>query len=222
MNSCMGPLLTRQLIQGAVLEGDHSILPIVEATVVNPKESSLKLNATIFLDTGASLSLIRNDTAAALGLNGTATTVTMGKIGGHEETFVTKIYTLLVQAVDKGPRYKVKALGIPKICSDIENMDTRSYAEQFKLDPEKLRRGQGGEPDILIGVDHPKFHASPTSVKGSIGVKFSILGPVIFGTEQIYENKQKSEIICLQQLRHSSDVDLTDFWATEQIGRAHV
>ena len=50
----------------------------------------MQKQGNILLDSGAQISLIRNETAVSLGLKGKNTSITITKVGGDEETIATK------------------------------------------------------------------------------------------------------------------------------------
>ena len=52
------------------------------------------------LDSGAQISLIRQDTAKIFGLKGKDISITITKVGGEEETMKTKEYKVQVASID--------------------------------------------------------------------------------------------------------------------------
>ena len=70
------------------------ILPVTSANILNSKGFFIRGN--VLLDSGAQISLIRQGTAEALGLNGQDVAVAITKVGREEETLKTKKYTVTV------------------------------------------------------------------------------------------------------------------------------
>ncbi|XP_048590227.1 uncharacterized protein LOC116612667 isoform X1 [Nematostella vectensis] len=77
---------------GTALESENTsvILPVLTANIHGQKQ------ANVLLDTGAQISLIRNDTADLLGLVGKDTYITITKVGGEDKSMKTKVYKVPV------------------------------------------------------------------------------------------------------------------------------
>lgn len=97
---------------------NHSaLLPIINANIHG--QDGIQKHANILFDTGAQVSLIRNDTASAFGLQEKDTSVTITKVGGEEEILQNKVYFVPVESLDDGRRYSIKAFGIPSISEEV-------------------------------------------------------------------------------------------------------
>lgn len=87
------PLLHKTVALGIAaapaLDSIGIILPVVTATLQG--QDGMQKQGNILLDSGAQISLIRNDTAALLGLKGRDTSITITKVGGDEETITIKV-----------------------------------------------------------------------------------------------------------------------------------
>lgn len=84
----------------------HSaLLPIITANIYG--QDGIQKDANILFDTGAQVSLIRNDTASAFGLKKKDTSVTITKLGGDEEILQNKVYCVPVESLDDGRRYSI-------------------------------------------------------------------------------------------------------------------
>ena len=95
----------------AVAAGQGVLLPVISAIICG--QNGVQKNGNVLLDTGAQVSLIRNDTALMLGLKGKDTSVTITKIGGEEESMQTKVPCVPVESLDDGRRYPIKLSGYP-------------------------------------------------------------------------------------------------------------
>ena len=74
-------------------------------------QNGLQKQANVLLDTGAQISLIRNDIADLLGLVRKYTHITVTKVGGEGETMKTKVYKVPICTTKSGKTYTVKAIG---------------------------------------------------------------------------------------------------------------
>ncbi|XP_064651668.1 uncharacterized protein LOC135502643 [Lineus longissimus] len=120
-----------------------------------------------------------------------------------------------VQSVNGNSRFSIKVIAIPKIGEDIAYV----YVEHLKgvvgNEFAALNRASG-PVDILIGIDHAKFHGGTTHVNERFAIRNSILGPVVFGAASLNSEMTYSEY----HVSLLEPVDITAFWATEQMGVA--
>ena len=193
------------------IDESEAVLPIISANLSN--SSGFFKRANVLLDSGAQISLIRQDTAATLGLQGQNVTVSITKIGGEEETIKTKRYTVAISSVDGNRQYSVKAIGIPVISDDIKSINTSSCSELFGLQGQKFHRGRG-HVDLLIGIDHAHMHSGETKQANHLVARHSPLGWVIFGSRP----GKKLDAMHILHVKYAVPVDLTDFWTTESMG----
>ena len=195
----------------AFTENQEALLPVISANICD--QNGVYKRGNILLDTGAQVSLIRNDTAEVLGLKGKDTSVTITKVGGEEETMKTKEYRVPVNSLDDTRKYSVKAIGIPCIGDDITAVQTSKLADLLCVPNEKIHRGKG-QIDMLIGIDHAHIHTGQTKQVGQLVARKTPLGWVVFGGST--ETLSSSSRILFVKL--SMPVDLTDFWTTETMG----
>lgn len=198
----------------SVMSCSENLLPVLRVTGFNPKTISSK-TGTLLFDSGSQLSLIRADFARELGLEGMDIVIRIVTVGGREELFETKAYKLQVQAVDGSSRYSLKVIAIPKIGEDIKTVNPKQWSGVLENHAATLNRGSG-PVDILIGIDHAKFHTGNTEVLEQFALRNSILGPVIFGSTSIDPEKTFS----LYHVALPEPVDITAFWTSEQMGVA--
>ena len=189
----------------------EAILPVISTNISNSKGFFKRGN--VLLDSGAQISLIRQETAEALGLNGQDVAVTITKVGGEEETLKTKKYTVTVSPINESRQYSVKAIGIPVISDNITAVNTSRLPEMFGLQTDKFRRGNG-PVDLLIGIDYAFMHSGETKQVDHLMARHSPLGWVIFGARP----GETSGATPILHVKYATPVDLAAFWTTEAMG----
>jgi hypothetical protein len=92
------PFLHRNGSQRAVVTSvttdQQALLPVISVNIDG--ENNLYKRGNVLLDSGAQLSLIRQETAETLGLEGDNISITLTKVGGEEEEIRTKVYKVQV------------------------------------------------------------------------------------------------------------------------------
>ena len=194
-------------------ETHSALLPIITANIHG--QDGVQKRGNVLFDTGAQVSLIKNETASTLGLKGKDTSVTITKVGGEEESMQTKVYRVPVESLDNGRRYSIKAIGIPSISEEVTTVRMSEITDLLGLKNEKLRRGKG-EVDLLIGIDHAHMHTGESKQAGQLVARHTPLGWVVFGGSS-GEVQETSRIL---HVKFEMPVDLTDFWKTETMGVA--
>ena len=188
------------------------MLPVIAGNICG-SNGVYKLGNILF-DSGAQISLIRNDTADSLHLSGKDITVNIVKVGGDEEVVQTKMYVVKVAGMDETKKHTIKAVGIPCISEEVKGVRLNELAQQFDLPREKIRRGRG-QVDVLVGIDHAYMHTGLTKHANHLVARKSPLGWVIFGSAQGDVSARTASVF---HVRFSTPVDLTDFWTTESMG----
>ena len=210
------PLLHRNGNQRAavtsVTADQEALLPVVSANIGG--KNNLYKRGNVLLDSGAQLSLIRQDTAERLELERDNISITLTKVGGEEEEITTKVYKVNISPPDNKNKYVVKAVSIPTISDDITAIETKQIGKQLGL-KDRIHRGKG-PVDILIGIDHPSMHTGETKQVGDLVARSSPLGWVIFGAKP-GEIPRASQIF---HIKYTAPVDLSEFWSTESMGVA--
>ena len=170
---------------------------------------------TVLLDSGAEVSLIRQETADTLGLKGKDVSVTVTKVGGEEETMKTKKYRVQLICIDENKRYTVIAIGIDNISDEMPKVKTSHLPELLGLQNTSFRRGKGHD-DLLIGIDHDQahMHAGETKEVNHLKARKSPLGWVVFGGKA----EETPDASAILHVKCASPIDLTDFWTTESSG----
>ena len=98
----------------ASLSEPHETLLLVITCKIY-RQNGLQKPSNTLLDSGVQVSLIREETAAALGLKGNDTAITITKVGGEEETIRTKVYPVPVSSPNNSEMFSIKAIGILSI-----------------------------------------------------------------------------------------------------------
>ena len=175
------PLLHKTAAVGvaaaAALDSIGIILPVATATLQG--QDIMQKQGNILLDSGAQISLIRNETAASLGLKGRDTSITITKVGGDEETITTKVYKVPVCTPNRFNTYSVKAIEITHISADVTPVQIKSMAKQLGIANEKIHRGKG-PVDLLIGINHAQLHTGETRQSGQLVARKTPLGWVLY------------------------------------------
>ncbi len=165
----------------ASLSKSHeSILPVITANIFGPE--NVQKRANVLFDSGAQISLIRQQTADCLGLKGKDIFVTITKVGGEEEEMRTKVYRVPVSAVDNSRKHSIKAIGILCITNEIASINITDITKHLGLVNEKIRRGKG-PVDLLIGIDYAHLHTGETKQVDHVVARKSPLGWVLFGSK---------------------------------------
>ncbi|XP_068687785.1 uncharacterized protein [Montipora foliosa] len=191
----------------------EAILPVLSANIGNA--NGLFKCGNVLLDSGAQVSLIRQETAETLGLKGKDVSITITKVGGEDETMKTKEYSVQLTCIDNNKRFTVKAIGIHSISDEIRAVKTSNLPEVLGLPNTRFRRGKG-HVDLLIGIDHAHMHAGETRQVDHLLARKSPLGWVVFGGKP----EQISDVTSILHVKYASPIDLTDFWTTETMGVA--
>ena len=191
----------------------EAILPVLSVNIGSA--NGLFKCGNVLLESGAQVSLIRQETADTLGLKGKDVSETVTKVGGEEETMKTKEYRVQVICIDDNKRYTVSAFGIDNISDEIPKVKTSHLPELLGLQNTSFRRGNG-HVDLLIGIDQAHMHAGETKEVNHLIARKSPLGWVVFGGED-EETPNASAIL---HVKYASPIDLTDFWTTKSMGVA--
>ena len=162
----------------ATTSKQSAMLPVITAKMSGA--SGLQKTGNILLDSGAQVSLIRNETAAMLGLKGKEVSITITKVGGEEESISTKEYKVPVSSVDGSSSVSIRAVGIPSISDEVAGVNLSQMKASLGLENELIRRSKG-PIDMLIGIDHANIHKGPTKQGGQVVARNTPLCWVIFG-----------------------------------------
>ena len=209
------PLLHKSIaVQVGVVslsEPYETLLPVITCKIYG--QNGFQKQSNTLLDSGAQISLIREETAVALGLKKSDTAVTITKVGGEEETMRTKVYKVPVSSPDNTETFSIKAIGIPRISEEVSAVQFKPIAKLLGLENERIRRGKG-PVDLLIGIDHAQMHTGQTRQTGQLVARKTPLGWVVFGG-QSGETQVHGRV---HHVRFAAPVEMSDFWKTEAMG----
>lgn len=159
---------------------EESMLPILIGEAIG--QDNVKKKSNVLLDSGAQISLIKQSFANDLQLQGKKTLISFTKQGGTAEELETCMYKVPVKALGKNSRvHMVSAIGLPCINDDIAEVKIDAIAQLFNLKKKDLHRGSG-PVDMLIEIDHNKFHGGETRERERYTARCSPLGWVVFGS----------------------------------------
>ena len=191
----------------------EAILPVL--SVNTGSANGLFKCGTVLLDSGAEVSLIRQETGDTLGLKDKDVSVTVTKVGGEEETMKTKKYRVQLICIDENKRYTVSAIVIDNISDEMPKVKTSHLPELLGLQNTSFRRRKGHD-DLLIGIDQAHMHAGETKEVNHLKARKSSLGWVVFGGKA----EETPDASAILHVKYASPIDLTDFWTTESMGVA--
>ncbi|XP_014668938.1 PREDICTED: uncharacterized protein LOC106810171 [Priapulus caudatus] len=202
----------RAYVYVATVGAKEALLPIVLVEIMGRNGS--KKEGNVLLDSGAQISLVRQELATELQLKGKPTTITIGKIGGEEEVLQTNMYKVPIREAGKGGNpFIVSAVGISCISENAATTDLDDLTRKFGLKLTDVHRGSGAV-DLLIGIDQARLHGGETREVGYCTARKSPIGWVIFGSAP--DDKVQSNDVL--HVKVTSPVDLTDFWSVESEG----
>ena len=93
---------SQRAVVTSVTTDQEALLPVISVNIDG--ENNLYKRGNVLLDSGAQLSLIRQETAETLGLEGDKISITLTKVGGEEEEIMTKVYKVQVSSPDSNKR----------------------------------------------------------------------------------------------------------------------
>ncbi|CAM1332235.1 Uncharacterised protein r2_g4128 [Pycnogonum litorale] len=200
---------TNNVSLAMVAESPSPLLPVAQVDFIgmNSKEQD-----SLLFDTGAQLSIIRDDLAAKLKLKGREVVVTISKVGEPEEQLITKSYLVPIKSRADGKVYKIRAIGMPSISYDTGNPDLDQASQNFGINRHLLQRPKG-PIGLLLGTDYAGLHDGETKVKGNLVARKSPFGWIFFGSP----GNTKRYNVHFFHIRLSKPVDLTAFWSSEAI-----
>ena len=190
-----------------------AILPVITAAILG--SSGERRKASIFLDSGAQVSLIRKACAEQLGLEGKPVKIVITKVGGVEEELDTKLFKVPVyKDVGRQVIQTIQAVGVSQISEDTPGVDNNHIARVFGIPISELHR-DAGLVDLLIRINYPRSHAGETKTIEGLVARKGPLSWVVFGCNSENAPPEVKQVLLV---RLATPIDLTDFWKTESMG----
>ena len=117
----------------ALQDKSLALLPVVTGAIKAHPNADVFTEATIFLDSGAQISMIRSSLAESLSLQSKPVKILITKVGGIEEELTTKVYKFPVCTSDGKAVQVIQAVGIPQVSDEIAEVDVTALANLFGL-----------------------------------------------------------------------------------------
>ena len=173
-------------------------------------------NINVLWDTGATISLITNQTAKELHLRkGVKRALTVVKVGGNTEEISSYLYILPLVDEDNKTTY-VQVYGVETISSNINEVDISGLKSWFQMKcTEKICNSQG-TVDVLIGINYASIQPQVEQSVGNLVLYRNKFGSCIAGShERMLGERMQSVNLCILSNRKPL---VEDFFSIEQMG----
>ena len=197
----------------SAMKAKDAILPVVTGFVVG--KNWKREEANILMDSGAQISLVRNDVAQRLRLDRKDVAITMTTVGGREEELKTKMYEVLIRSKENNSLFSLDAVGIPCISDEVTEVEVEAIESYLRLAKNTLSGGSG-KLDVLIGIDHANMHTGKIKQVGNLVARHSPIGWLVSGATQ----NNPAAVNKVLPVGLSVPVEMTEFWSTESMGVA--
>ena len=188
-----------------------TLLPVITCKIYG--QNGFQKQSNTLLDSGAQISLICKERAAALGLKGNDSAITLLKAGGGEGTIKTKVYKVPVSSLDNTKMFSIKAIGVPCNREEVSAVQLKLMVKLLGLECERIHRGNG-PVDLLVRIDQAQVHTGQTRQTGQLVAGRTPLGWVVFsgpsGETQVNAH--------IYHVRFATPIERSDFWKTEAMG----
>lgn len=188
-----------------------TLLPVMTCKIYG--QNGFQKQSNTLLDSGVQISLICEERAAALGLKGNDTAITLLKVGGGEGTIKTEVYKVPVSSLDNTKMFSIKAIGVPCNREEVSAVQLKLMVKLLGLECERIHRGNG-PVDLLIRIDQAQVHTGQTRQTGQLVAGRTPLGWVVFsgpsGETQVNAH--------IYHVRFATPIERSDFWKTEAMG----
>ena len=146
------------VMNSSIPQSDSTMLPILLVNVRSEGGQKKWLKARCLIDGGSDTSLIRQEFAQRLGIEGTKVNLTYGVVGGRQQREQSTELEIEIRDSTLQNGGKVVVYSIKKICEDSSPLNDQFFEENAYLEKIKDKvDGSGGPIDLLIGRDVQAF-----------------------------------------------------------------
>ena len=172
-------------------------------------------------DSGSQLSLITFETAKRLGLKGKPVKLGLSGVLDKSSSVDSRLYQL--QALtDQGNKHIIEAFGVERISSIVDNVNLSDIAKMFNVATDDIKRPQGGEIEVLIGLEVAGLHPTRIQAKDHLLLMQNVFGKVVSGSHGLSKSEGRISQACLQVrnavVLHSVEHGIEKFFEVESIG----
>ena len=118
-------------VVGFIQDNSEAILPVISTNVKSPDDKCKR--ASVFYDSGAQVSIIRDAFAEEMGLESKPITILIAKVGETEEEINTKLYKVPILATSGRATQTIEAVGMPQVSHDTTTINIDQVSEMFGL-----------------------------------------------------------------------------------------
>ena len=174
--------------------------------------------ANVMWDNAASLSFITNSKAETENLRGTRVELSIVKVGGQTEKFISQKYVLhLIDLQGRDVQFEV--YGIDKITSDIQSVNVDDIAHYFEsVSPDEIKRPSGAV-DVLIGYRYAGYHPEPEQKSDHLLLLKNRFGRCLGGTHAAFG--EAGHTMHKARVHHVSEIKIEDIYYRKPWGRVY-
>ena len=166
-------------------------------------------------DGGSTLSFITFKLAGQLQLRGKPVKLEIVTVGG--ETKILDSLQYKASLIDQqGKPVEIEVLGIKKISTSISKVNSDELVKLFTVDQSKVKRPDGEEIEILIGMQYAAFHPVRRESSGHLLLLQNRFGYVIAGTHPSIKETTKVLVKHATVLHNVRNID--KFYTVESLG----
>ena len=200
-------------------EASDTILPMQKLRLADQKGAAKEVN--VLWDGGSQLSLITFKTARRLQLNGKNVKLGLSGVLDKSSSIDSRLYQLQV-LTPQGNKHVIEAFGVEKISSVIDKVDVGGIAKLFNVSAEEIMRPQGGEIEVLIGLEVAGLHPMRIEAKDNLLLMQNVFGKVVSGSHMLIKSEDQISQACLQVrnavVLNSVEKGIERFFEVESIG----
>ena len=190
------------------------MLQIQNLSVVNRKGRSI--TAVTLWDAGSTLSFITFQFAERMHLQGNPIKLEIVTVGGDVQQIESYRYTIFVRD-QQGQLVEMEVLGIRKISTDIELIDTSKIATKFKKPEAKQvsNRPVSGCIDMLMGFQYAAYHPVCIDSVEHLLLMKNRFGVIVAGSHPTLKERTR-KLVQHAVVLHATESD--EFFSMESLG----